>query len=915
MATELSTKAEALSKGISQKPQLIFTIDGIDTVYGVGKVTKFIRIGDPGLFIGDSWVIGGSNLVEDQEDLISFEGTTTTITQQLLQDKGGTSSVAAIQVALLDKDGKASELVSPGVIVDDVLGRKAQLYLGYQGTSFPEDFVQIFSGIIDSTDSSSLIKMNVAHPEAGKRFDIFQKGSSKLSAPAQFRSANIQKILYRTRRDVVGTVTVAYTGGGTAGAEVVSVVGNAISVQIQNGVSTTSQIRNKLENSLAALSLVTVKVDEGQTAATCVTQGATNLASDTVLNLELTAPFLEPGDGDTFKTYVRIGDEIIEYTGKTSTQLTGCTREAFVLTDPRSYGDSHNTEDDVNSFYRLQGNAFDLALKIMLSREDDYFIEDVKIDSIGQVPDIGDVPNAIYFAGRNIADRYGIVVGDFVSTFDDADPLNNFVLRTVIDVQSTATGSYLIVDGAALVLSPLTEATVSIKSKYNVLPAGCGLSLGGDQVDVPEFERLRELFFASLLTYDFYLTETEKGKEFIDTDILFPTGAYTLPRKGKISVGFTSPPLAVSILPIFDSSNVTKPKQNVMRRTINKYFYNAVTYKFNPSVLEPGKFNSGVALIDADSKTRIKVPNKPFAVIGRGIRPTAGNLVVMDSVSRRLLERYKFAAEFTKITAFYGDAWAVDVGDPILFGDEQLKLLDSRRGKPGFTKRIFEVLNKSLNILTGEVILDLIDTNYLTSGRFGVIGPGTVIGEGSTTTSLKLTNSYGNDLPRTEGSKWSPTYVGEKVLVHDENWTFAEEVTFVRLDPSDSSRMLVDPPLSIPPTAGMLIDMPNYPGPTANDGAAYKNLHCFFNPSVDVVSGASEREFDVDPAGTPRLFVGATIIVENADFTDQSVEAKIESIVGDTVTVDRDLGFIPDNTHMVGLIGFVDDEGPAYRYI
>lgn len=54
----------------------------------------------------------------------------------------------------------------------------------------------------------------------------------------------------------VSTVTFAYTGGATAGAEVVSVVGSAISVQIQNGVSTATQVLTAIRASAPATALV-----------------------------------------------------------------------------------------------------------------------------------------------------------------------------------------------------------------------------------------------------------------------------------------------------------------------------------------------------------------------------------------------------------------------------------------------------------------------------------------------------------------------------------------------------------------------------------------------------------------------------------------------------------------------------------
>jgi hypothetical protein len=73
------------------------------------------------------------------------------------------------------------------------------------------------------------------------------------------------------------SITIEYTGGGTAGNEIVTVVGNAISVQIENSVSTATQILTKIQASSAASDLVSVEVSgTGSNAQT--TAAATPLA-------------------------------------------------------------------------------------------------------------------------------------------------------------------------------------------------------------------------------------------------------------------------------------------------------------------------------------------------------------------------------------------------------------------------------------------------------------------------------------------------------------------------------------------------------------------------------------------------------------------------------------------------------------
>lgn len=56
------------------------------------------------------------------------------------------------------------------------------------------------------------------------------------------------------------SITVEYVGGGTGGAEVVTVTGNAIQVQIEDNVSTADQIKTALDASVAAAALITTTV-------------------------------------------------------------------------------------------------------------------------------------------------------------------------------------------------------------------------------------------------------------------------------------------------------------------------------------------------------------------------------------------------------------------------------------------------------------------------------------------------------------------------------------------------------------------------------------------------------------------------------------------------------------------------------
>lgn len=919
MATELSTLAQTKTDEVQQKIQLVLEIDGVPTRYSLGTIRKYVRIGDPGLEIGNDWRIGGFIDQDNQLDAITLDGTSTTIAQQLLQDRGGTSSVSGISVSLLDIDEQITRLITPGEVVDDILGRKAYVYLGYQDTAFPQDFTQIFAGVIDEVIAGPTIVLNIAHPEQKKRGQVLTKVSTALTQALKFRSEVIQGILYKTRRDVSGTVTIIYTDTVASGFEEVNVVGTTITVQIEAGVTTANDVRDVIEKSIDALSLVEIQLVSGMGPLLQIAQSATPLNSDTTIVVEDTKGFVLPAASEGLRTYVRINDEIIEYTGFTDTTFIGCTRQAFFDLDARAFGAHHEDEDTVESFYRIQGSAIDICLKMLLSGGPAYFAENVDISSINVVEVLEYFPNAVYFEGINVSDKYGVVIGDMVSITGDSDPANNVTDAEVIEVVVTEFGSYIVLDSVMLVDQVNTPAVIAFKTKWNVWPAEAGLGMGGDEIDVPQFEYIKETFSTSIFEYDFYITETVEVKDFLDTEVLFPTGAFTLPRKGKISLGFTAPPLSIQNLVTLNASNTIKPEQNKVYRSLSKYFYNNVVFKYNEDVLDAGKYLSGDLTVDADSKSRIRASNKTFVVSARGLRPSVDTDSIMTILIGRFLDRYKFAAERIKIQGFYGKTFNNDVGDIVPFGGIELKIPSSDNASRRTPVKLYEIVNKSLGITSGITTLDLVDTAYSIEGaRYGVVSPASYIAAGSTTSELKLKNSFGNLAPKKEKVKYTDFY-GEQVLIHDSDWTYQYERTLVSFKTSDGNVMLINPPLPAPPSEDDIVEIIHYPDNDNNEDAAlYKSRFVFTNPSVPVVSGVNGTSFNVSLSDADLFKPGQPILLHKEDtdgiWTNYSPEVLIDSVVGTLITVDEDMGLTPDNTYTVELIGY-PDEGAPYRYL
>ena len=815
MAFSLTEGAQDKQGLINQEPSLVLEIDGYSKVFGLHKLVRFVRIGGPGLYIDGTWEIGSTYTDTTVQDWIELDGTTSSISQQLLQDKGGGSSITSFEVSLLDVNGAITELISPGVVLDDILGRQAFVYLGYRDTIFPQDYILLFNGIIDGIESSGSIKLNIANPEQKKRQDIFP------------------------------------------------------------------QIETELDGN--------------------ITNVATTIKLADVTNLVL------PVTG-ILQTYVRIDDEIIRYTGiNTGTkELTGCTRGQFGTINV-----AHNDGASVSSFLRLQGNAVDLALYLMLSGPNEYYKDDYPVSNFG-VDGAGNVNlQGVFFAGVNMVEKWGLTVGSYLTTTGAANGANNFTLRSITSISVNADGTFVSISGAPLVVEGASSAIAKFKSDYNVLPDGLGM--GANEVDVDEFERLQTLFVSSIPTYDFYITDTINGKDFIDREILFPANMFSLPKRGKSSCGIVSPPLAIASLPVLDADTVTKPKSIQIKRAIGKYFYNTVIYKFNFDAVETDKPLSGYIKIDSDSQNQIPVGTKAITIASKGLRNDLATLSILDINSRRFLEKYKFAAETIKVSCFYSVGFNIDVGDVVFFGDADLNIPDTTAGVRGFAPRLCEVIDKRMNIVTGTVDLTIIDTSYLAAGRYGIFSPSSILGSGSTTTKLVITDSFGTAAPELEKNKWQE-YIGQRILIHSDDYATTYSSKILGFNPSNDYEMLIDPIAGSPP-AGYVVDIEFYPASTnPKVNFLLKNVFVFSDPSVPVVTGTSDFVFTVGASNIGKFLVGATIMMHNLSWSSVSAEVKVASISGAQITVDRSLGLTPSSSYTVELIGFPDG-GAAYRYL
>lgn len=911
MGYALTERAKnALTREVIE-PNIVLSIDGLATLYSVRITSQILKYDIPGLTYDMDLFYDGVVVDSRVKDFVDIGGTTTSISQQLEPDKGSSSSTQTMAVRLKDTNEEISRLISPGVTLSEIMYRNCRLYFGLYETAFPDDYLEIFNGKIMAVKSGpGFIDLTITHPEDLKRSTIFEKAETTLAQDCLFDSALIQGLLYKKRSDVSGNITITYTFAALGDDAIVSVVGNDITVQVDTAFTKIKTVKKKIENDEDANQLVTVVLKaDGNTLAN--TQSITSLSASTEIFVDDVTDFLFNTGNDLFRTYAKINDEIIEYTGIDTNlnKLTGCIRQSLT-----SLGASHSVGDQVTSFYKLgdgtstYGNAIDLALTVLISGGDTYFAE-VNATRFINIPQVGNVTNGIYIPGVYLVRDYGTFLGDLVTVTGSAS--NDFSNRTITEIVEIDSGTYLVVNGSSLTLETGSSAVVHIKSQYNLLPDGCAVL--PRQIDIAQFQLIKTRYISSIANYEFYLKDTVTSKDFIDKQIFLPSVLYSVPRKGRISLGITAPPLFDPNSKVLSLDNIKNPKDLALNRSVNRNFYNTYVVQYNPDSVEDKTLNKNIT-ISSDSLTRIDAPIKSFKVDAQGLRPGSETTTFINRNALRFLDRYKFGAESIKVDLLLKTGFSVEVGDAVLFGDSSLQLTDTSTGTKDFPQKIYEVTNKEWNWKTGAVSLQLLDTTYSNDVRIGVLSPSSYVGIGSTTTQLVLKPSFGKSSIVDERAKWA-NYIGKEIIVRSEDWSFNEKTTINSLPPENEYLINLGTALTSAPPEDYIIDIPGYNDIDALN-QVYKNVHCFFDPQIAVVSGASSTQFDVNPGDTAKFFVGGIIRVYNEDFSiDSGLKGKkVLSITGDTIECE-DLGFTPDSSSLIDLIGFATDNGKPYTWL
>lgn len=763
---------------------------------------------------------------------IDLGNSDSSVSQQLQLQRGGSSSTTTYRFRLVDTDETFTRLFSFITNNIEILEAPARVYQGFEGGTFPDDFVPFINGTVGNIDrGAGWIELAINHPDKLRKTELFFPASANLSAPLA--------------------------------------IGN------------------------------------------------------TSLSVDTTEGFFEPTP--MFNTYIRIEDEIIQYTGISGGTFTGISRAQL-----ESFEAAHDDDQEVTSYYELIGDSFELALGLMLSGSGETSAQ--QILAIGD-DGISQIDNAIFFNCSDIREIIGATIGDTISLSSTSDPSNDFAARTIVGYGSSGNNSYYIVDGSVLTPELAPTASSTFTSQWEIYPDGCGLKM--HQVDVDEFERIRNLFSQRVLDFNFYLDSELEVSSFLNERVYLPSSFYHIPRRGKNSIGVFNPPLTDLNSARINETNIERrsaPKI-VVKRSVGKHHYNYVQYRFDQNELELDRMEASTIVFSQTSINRFQsndpertIRNRGIKIETGGLRRTVTNLNKVEFNANRILERYQFAAEEISVQVLFKDGFQIDIGDPVIFGSPDIFISDSSRGDRRFQNRIMQVINRTIDYLSGRIKFVLLDTNYSIFARYGVVSPSSSVV--SITDSGEFCTQPVCDTPDSEFDTWCP-FINRKLKVSLPDCVYSEEVTLSKITLDGKLQFIPAPTLpSFPIGNGLdhclyrefsesdlIISVADYPkNDDPLDGEICKDTYVFFNPQVTVVNAIDDCTLEVSSDDICHISIGSIIQVNSPDYSNFSQEVNVTEINSNTIKLSSNLNYTPSIGDEIRLIGFTDGGFP-YRII
>lgn len=857
-STEIPVNYLLYNSEQTKNPVIVVQIEGVLDILSNRPVGTRVRYGDPLLVYGEPGIVygglrpytvqGPNNTTGTYKDYLQMDASSFTIGQRL-EPEQGKASITTLNLAFIDKDEYMTRLVSPGIVIPEILGATVTILLGYAETSYPEDYFQIFRGVATSVDAGpGSITLGLSDPSVKLRQNLFYCAQTQLTAPVSPTDMTIN---------------------------VISNVGFFYQIVAPDGS-------------------------------------------------------FWPFTGDPIcHCYIYIDSEYIECQPDSmdQTKFLVIQRNAAPPGVTPSGAASHDNGSTVAAAVSLGDssnpqNALTMALQVLLSGWNGPWVSGITVSSIGPNPDPNPGVNATDFIimpdGVDLVADYNLVAGDWFILSGSSISYNNGIYFQIVRFANngnTANNIIYISENVLFKEHP-TTATIAFRSQYDVYPIEAGIGLTPLDVDVNRFNYIENTFMGNPGNdLEFLFTApVDSAKSWLESQVYLAVSAYSLTRNGLLSVGYTSPPIADTSLVYLTPNNILDP-QNIkpQRATNNRAFFNEIDISYNPD--DQGNYQNIANYLNSDSYNSIGILNVLPLTLD-GLRPSGTITAVLQKRVDFLFYRYAKGATLLTVKVNWDAGSQIEAGDVVVLQDDGsvLQITNFNTGQRGLGSQLFEVIDRTFDLRSGNVSLKLINgLGAQSTDRFGVISPSSILDVGSTSTQLIILDSYGMVFPGDESNKWVH-YTGQTLFVHSFDMSTTGTCTLLSVDPINNYALNITD-LGFTPSAGMIVDIENYP--TSNDPTVDqlpKILHDFLSPQRTVLTGVSNTSFTVSSGDITVFSTGATIRVHSVDYSSDSGDVVILSITGTTIVTKTSMGFTPSSGFKVDGFNFADG-GSFYRFL
>jgi hypothetical protein len=577
---------------------------------------------------------------------------------------------------------------------------------------------------------------------------------------------------------------------------------------------------------------------------------------DSVTGIPLDEPEIFFNPQDVFKSYTVIEDEICEVIEVNNTTIDVIRGRFNTATE------SHDIDTEVQAAFSIEGNAIDLALKLMLSKADPLPVNG-EVTFVTITPEVT-FSNAV-FIPYNVTVLRGVTVGDILIVNGSAANDGEYLIEEIVILED---GCYIRVDGEFL--AETGEDILKVRSKYDVLPIGLKMTV--DDVDVLGHEQERDFFGTNLVDMFFYIDDELDGKEFIEEQLYRPLGLYGVVRFGRSSVKSTRAAITNENTIELNTENVINVNQIKTQRSVNKYYYNTIFYKYGKNVA--GKYLVTDITTNNTSAELFKIGTKQLSIEADGYRRSTDTTSIIRQQANRFLGRYAFAPRYIDgVQILFADGFNIEVGDTVILDGEDLKLKDILNPGNFMPKTIFEVVNKSMNFFTGNIKLDLLETNFKLDSRYGVFAPtGEIVGASGN--EIDLENAFLSDEFETQADKFRP-FIGNAVRIYNDDYSFDVEAVLVGINELKTQTLILDADYSIP--SGCCIDLADYMSASIDA----KNRFTYMSDFVEVWDVVPGNDFALEVLDLKSFYIGQKVEISNFDYQDNLF---IETVITDITT-------------------------------